>query len=249
MKPNNGIALLSIDNIKTFEDKTLHELYVPNGELVAQQTKTIINICQNNNLLIINVFESHPNGHISFASSYKDKQPFDMISYDEIQHRTNEKNRLSDTAAFGVDQLKSYLQSRRNQTDTLRPDHARSETNSHELMPPLTPELFDIHISKGHQVDKHPYGGFGGTDLNDVLRKHRIHSLIITGVATDYCIQDTVLEALAQQYKTYLITDAIASISPEQGNIVQYNLQQQGAILITSQELEALLSSYNSNIS
>ena len=141
-------AFISIDNTKTFEDASLNELYVPEGEKVAQVTQKIANICKTYGILTINVFDKHPRGHISFASSYQDKKPFDFISLDEVRDWTDECNGLSDKARFTVEQLKAYLANSPKQTNQVWPDHGKDWTESIELMPPLSESDFDIHIVK-----------------------------------------------------------------------------------------------------
>jgi nicotinamidase-related amidase len=144
----NTIALLSIDNTRTFEDKSLNELYVPGGEKVAHKTREAVDIVKEFGALTVNVFDNHPKGHILFASSYKNKSSFDSISLDEVKDRKSWDHGLSDTAAFTVAQLKAYLRERPDQCDTLWPEHGKSRTVSRELMEPLTNRMFDMHLVK-----------------------------------------------------------------------------------------------------
>jgi len=85
-------AFVSVDNTKTFEDKRLNELYVPEGEVAARVTKTIAHLCKKYGMLTINVLEEHPLGHVSLAANYTNKNPFDDITYDEVKDRTEEDN-------------------------------------------------------------------------------------------------------------------------------------------------------------
>ncbi len=144
----NTSAFISVDNTRTFEDKNLNELYVPEGEQAAFTTKKIADICKAVALLTINVFDKHPRGHISFASSYQNKQPFDGITLDEVNDWTDENNELSDKARFTVEQLKAYLAKSPKQMNQVWPDHGKDWTESIDLMSPLTPDDFDLHIIK-----------------------------------------------------------------------------------------------------
>jgi nicotinamidase-related amidase len=141
-------AFVSVDNTKTFEDKSLNELYVPEGEIAAIKTKEAADLCRKYGMLLINVFDKHPKGHISFASSYKNKKPFDFITLEEMQDWTEDNNGLSDKARFTVDQLKAYIENSPGQTIQVWPDHGKDRTESIDLMPPLTKEMFDLHIIK-----------------------------------------------------------------------------------------------------
>jgi nicotinamidase-related amidase len=235
------VAILSIDNTKTFEDKTLpEELYVPWGEIAAQNTEKILNIGKQYGALLINVFDKHAKWHISFASSYTNKNPFDYITYQEIQDRTDQDNWLSPSAQFSVDQLKKYLLNSPNQTNQVRPDHAKDWTESMDLMPPLTQEMFDIHLPKGDKIDEHPYGWFPGTWLKEKLRENHIQTVIVTGVATDYCSGQTAQEAVAAGFKTYFAIDATAPISQEAGTAMLEALQKLWVQIVTTSQIQEL---------
>lgn len=67
-------------------------------------------------------------------------------------------------------------------------------------------------ISKAFLPDLEAYSGFEKTELNDLLKKNNIDTLFICGVATDYCVKQTVLSALELGYKTYLLVDAIKGV-------------------------------------
>jgi nicotinamidase-related amidase len=145
----NTSAFVSVDNTRTFDDKTLvDELYVPEGEQAAHTTKKITDICKSVGMLTINVFDKHPKGHISFASSYQNKQPFDFITLDEVKDWTDENNGLSDKAKFTVEQIKAYLEKSPKQINQVWPDHGKDWTESIDLMRPLAPDDFDLHIIK-----------------------------------------------------------------------------------------------------
>ena len=179
MKPIqiNQAAFVSVDNTRTFEDKSLNELYVTGGELAARGSKEASDLCATYGMTLVNVLEKHPKGHVSFASSYHDKKPRETITRDEVQDRTEEDNGLSDQATFTVDELKSFLSEK--QSQTLRPDHAVDETEGVELMEPLAEELFDMTIVKGTKSGREAYSGFDGTTLDEELKQRNINQIFI----------------------------------------------------------------------
>jgi nicotinamidase-related amidase len=242
------VALLSIDNTRTFEDASLQELYVPQGELAAIGTKKALDICKQYGVLLVNVFDKHAKGHISFASSYTDKKPFDFIKYQEIQHRTDEENGLSASAQFSVAQLKTYLLNSPDQTNQVRPDHAKDWTESMDLMPPLTQEMFDINLPKGDKIDEHPYGGFPGTWLEEKLRAHQIQTNIVVGVATDYCSGQSAIESVKAGFETYFAVDAAAPFDPAAGEKMLTHLKNIGVQVITIDQLTDILKAKTNNI-
>jgi nicotinamidase/pyrazinamidase len=234
-----NIALISVDNTRTFEDVSLNELYVSWWEKIAQKTKEILSLIKPFNILTVNVFDNHPQWHISFASSYKNKKPFDTITLEEVEQWTQDD--LSDTAQFTIEDLKIYLANSLNQTNRVRIEHGKNWTESHKLMPPLTDNMFDIHIPKGYQIHKHPYWWFIDTKLLQALQERNIDTVFITGVATEYCSGQTVEEALYHNLKTYFITDATAAIDQEAGNKMIKNLESKWAIMINTHQLEDTL--------
>lgn len=192
-KTLTNLAVISVDNTKTFENKSCNELYVQEGEQAAQATKHMIELLEPYGALMVNVLEQHPKGHISFADNYLDKKPFDMITYEEVQSWTKENHRLASTAEFTVGELQSFLKKVGNQM--LWPQHAKDRTDSAHLMEPLVEDDFDLKVVKGTNPAKEAYSGFDETDLDDQLKNHQIQNVVIGGVATDYCVGKTALDA------------------------------------------------------
>jgi nicotinamidase-related amidase len=89
-------AIISVDNIQTFQNESLKELYVSTGEKTAKESKRLLDRGTANKLIKINVREKHPCGHISFASSYKYKRSHETVDYQETKNR--EEKMLSKTA-------------------------------------------------------------------------------------------------------------------------------------------------------
>ncbi len=119
-------AFVSVDNTETFENKALDELYVQDGEQVALQSKQLADLCRAYGMLTVNVLEKHPIGHISLAANYKDKQPFDTITYEEVQSWTEEENGIGERAQFSLSALKKFLSEVKEQV--LWPDHSIKDT-------------------------------------------------------------------------------------------------------------------------
>jgi len=73
-------------------------------------------------------------------------------------------------------------------------------------------------ISKADTVEKDAYSGFQGTDLADRLRGAGIRRLFIGGLATDYCVLNTVQDALGEGFGVCLLTDAIRAVDAHSGD-------------------------------
>ncbi len=63
-------------------------------------------------------------------------------------------------------------------------------------------------------VDKHRFSGFFGTDLDTLLRCMRVDTLVVTGVGTNVCVESTVRDAFARDYRVVLPREATAA-NPE----------------------------------
>lgn len=74
---------------------------------------------------------------------------------------------------------------------------------------PVTAPVFPTGI----EVDKDGYSGFENPDLNKYLEKLSISRLFIGGLATDYCVFNTVCDALNRNYQVLLLTDAVRAVN------------------------------------
>lgn len=91
-----------------------------------------------------------------------------------------------------------------------------------------------VVISSATEQDKEAYSGFEGTDMNDRLQAEGIRRLLIGGLATDYCVLNTVKDALKYGYTVLLLTDAIraVNVNPEDGQNAIDEMARMGAVPI-----------------
>jgi nicotinamidase/pyrazinamidase len=74
-------------------------------------------------------------------------------------------------------------------------------------------------ISKAMDPSKESYSGFDGTILGDELRDKGVTRLFVGGLATDYCVKNTVLDAIEQGFETALLLDATRGINVKSGDV------------------------------
>ncbi len=77
---------------------------------------------------------------------------------------------------------------------------------------------YAVVISKATAVNKDAYSGFEGTDLDSRLRSAGIRRLMIGGLATDYCVLNTVKGAIKNGYGVLLLTDAMKAVNVMPGD-------------------------------
>lgn len=237
--PHEEVALLSIDNTQWFENKKLNELYVNEWEKAAKSTKEIINLCKNYWIKIINVFDNHPIGHVLFAANYKNKNPYDTISYDEVKNRTKENNWIWDRAEFTLKELKNYLS--KVQSEVLWPDHCIQWTQWASLTSPLEVTDFDLNIPKWEKVVNSWYSAFDNTGLEKILKSKNIQNLFLTWVATDYCVWQTALDAKNLWFNPIIISDAVRWVAPETTKEMIQKFNIENIKILTLNELKNLL--------
>lgn len=73
-------------------------------------------------------------------------------------------------------------------------------------------------IHKGTEADKEAYSGFQGTDLADQLHARDVKRVFVGGLATDYCVLNTVNDALASAFDVVLVTQAIRAVDLNAGD-------------------------------
>lgn len=98
------------------------------------------------------------------------------------------------------------------------PPHCIQNTWGAEFHPALKVGGGDFIVSKGFERLKEAYSGFEGTDLDERLRRLNIKELFVGGLATDYCVKQTVLDGLKRGYRVYLLEDAVRGVDVNKGD-------------------------------
>jgi nicotinamidase/pyrazinamidase len=88
-------------------------------------------------------------------------------------------------------------------------------------------------VRKGMQADIEAYSGFQGTDLAAQLNERGITRVFVGGLATDYCVLNTVTDALANGFDVVLLTQAIRAVDVDAGDGARAieSMRDRGAII------------------
>lgn len=98
------------------------------------------------------------------------------------------------------------------------PPHCVQETQGAEYGDDLELPGTTHHVVKATTPEKDCYSGFEDTGLADILRAADIRRVFIGGLATDYCVLNTVLDALREGFEVRLLEDAIRAVEVEEGD-------------------------------
>ena len=121
------------------------------------------------------------------------------------------------------------------------PAHCVAGTYGAELHPELHKEKIDQFFFKGTSNKDDGYSAFEATnvELISYLKDKKVSGLYVCGIALEYCIKSSVLDALKEGFKVFLIKDAIATFSREEEKVAQEygELERAGAVVISSTQI------------
>jgi nicotinamidase/pyrazinamidase len=98
------------------------------------------------------------------------------------------------------------------------PVHCVAGTPGAELHEGLDRSAIDVIVDKGQSRDTDGYSGFEGTDLESLLRERGITQVTVVGLATDYCVKNTALDALRAGFQVTVDTTAVRGVDVEPGD-------------------------------
>jgi nicotinamidase/pyrazinamidase len=137
--------------------------------------------------LVVATQDFHPAGHLSFASNHPDRRPYEHVDLD------------------GLDQV-------------LWPDHCVEHTSGAAFHPELDVGRVARVFPKGTDPRVDSYSGFfdngrrKATGLSDYLRERGVTDVYVLGLATDYCVKWTALDAAALGFRVHLIEDGCRGV-------------------------------------
>jgi nicotinamidase/pyrazinamidase len=158
-------------------------LAVPDGDAVIGPVNRLAKLFPH----LVLTQDWHPPGHASFASRHPGRKAFDTVAM-----------------PYGE--------------QVLWPDHCVQGTQGAALAPGLEAERAELVIRKGHHPEVDSYSAFLEADrhtrtgLAGYLRERGLTHLFLAGLATDFCIRWTALDARAAGFEVTVIEDAVRGI-------------------------------------
>jgi nicotinamidase/pyrazinamidase len=170
--------------------------FIPGGALAVPRGDEVIaaaNRLMPDYELVVATQDWHPPDHLSFASRHAGKQVGDVIELD------------------GLEQI-------------LWPDHCAQGSRGAELCAGLDASRIRHVVRKGTDRKIDSYSGFfdngqrKATELHDVLQRAGVDEVHVMGLATDYCVKFTALDAVELGYKTVLLLDGCRGVELRAGD-------------------------------
>jgi nicotinamidase/pyrazinamidase len=172
--------------------------FVPGGALAVPRGDQVVPIA--NRLMsyfdhVVATQDWHPADHLSFASQHAGKQVGDVIEINGLQQ-------------------------------ILWPDHCVQNTPGAEFVPVLDVNRIDAVFQKGTDRQIDSYSGFFDnghrktTGLADYLAAQGINEIYICGLATDYCVKFTALDARRLGFDTHVVEDACRGVNLNPDDVV-----------------------------
>ncbi|WP_111669669.1 bifunctional nicotinamidase/pyrazinamidase [Algoriphagus litoralis] len=191
--------------------------FLPGGSLAVHegdQVVPVINTLQGNFKTIIATQDFHPADHGSFAANHPGKNPGDFIEL------------------AGLKQI-------------LWPVHCVQGSQGADFHPNLNQSHWKKIFQKGKNPQVDSYSGFfdnarrGDTGLGNYLKSIGVRRIFVCGLALDYCVKFTALDAKSLGFDTFLITDATRAVNlqPKDGESAIEEMREAGIRIVTSKNL------------
>lgn len=221
----NNQWLIVVDYEHCFANPEINELYVQWGETLAPYIREVIQEIKQKGWKVIGTRDWHTRERlINFAGNFVGKKPLTevwptpeaFITPKEVQLWTPENNLIAPRATFTLEELQKAVTE--NGVQVLWPDHGVANTLGGEFYN-LDPKQFDAEVLKWTDLLE-SYSWFGGKEkttnrpLEEILRDFAVKWIVVVGLATDYCVKATALEAKKLGYQVQLLLKWIAAVNP-----------------------------------
>jgi nicotinamidase/pyrazinamidase len=121
------------------------------------------------------------------------------------------------------------------------PVHCVQGTAGAQFHPDLLEDPRVTVISKGTEESADGYSGFDGTNLTELLHGEGVEEVWVGGLATDYCVKHTVLDAIRDGFRVKALADAMrpVNVDPRDGELAIEQMREAGAEVVGSEKKAA----------
>ena len=192
-RPVWAAASIKVDDASALLVIDVQNCFLPGGSLAVKegdQVVPVINRLAKGFSNVVMTQDWHTAGHVSFASSHPGKKPFETIDL-----------------AYGK--------------QVLWPDHCVQGTDGASLSKDLSIPQAELIIRKGYHKDVDSYSAFTEADgktttgLAAWLKARKLQRLFIAGLATDFCVAWTALDAHKAGFDAFVIEDGCRGIDTQ----------------------------------
>ncbi|KAI9310833.1 Isochorismatase-like protein [Dichotomocladium elegans] len=207
-KQQPSVALILVDIQNDFLEGG--SLAVPEASAIMPVVLKLIN--ETKDCLIVATQDWHPPNHVSFAANHHpSKKPFEQvdIAYNGLEH-----------------------------SQTLWPAHCVQGSKGAELSSLLPLDKIQHVIKKGLNPQVDSYSGFADnkyheiTALAKILYQHFVDTIIVVGLAADYCVKMTCLDGVKFGFKTILVKQGTRPVVPDDFETTLEELQSRGVQVV-----------------
>lgn len=119
------------------------------------------------------------------------------------------------------------------------PEHCVQDSPGAEFHPNLKLPVGSSIVRKGTDMEVDAYSGFLDSNLEDLLKAAGVERVVVGGIATEYCVLNTVLDARKLGFETYVLKDGIAAVNVEEGDGAKAieKMEEAGAEMISVDDL------------
>lgn len=184
-------------------------LAVPGGDEIVE----VINELQEKFELVIATQDWHPKNHSSFAKNHKGKEAFDTVQW-------------------------------KGQEQVLWPIHCVQNTYGAEFHPHLNTQKVESIFRKGTNAEIDSYSGFydnahlKSTGLAGYLKEKEAADLYFCGLAAEYCVYFSIIDALQEGFNVTLIEDATRALDEEKFKSAKNDILSRGGKIIKAGEIQ-----------
>lgn len=119
------------------------------------------------------------------------------------------------------------------------PPHCVQGTRGAEFHPALDQRPLVHVFSKGEDPGRDAYSAFDGTGLAAWLRERGVETLVVGGLATDYCVRASVLDALDSGFAVTVVEDGVGAVDvqPGDGERALAEMRRRGARVVPARDI------------